>query len=645
MKIMKKYLFVIALLWIGIPNLCLAQIGEGVGAGEIGKYVIHTDKPEQYIWGLGFEIQSDAIASGNAGLPEEGPSVPHDLVESERKRFYKEMLVGFRYCRIAGGLYFRGTTPDRKELYERWDTQIDELREMIHEAGIEGISLEYWSPAPYWKANNKYEGRDGKNYLRCFDKNFKDDIVYKGDTLKFLSDFGSSLVNDIFYFEKNDIPVKMWGLQNEPSVDQNYSSCKYTVDQYTRTFSVVAPIIKSAAPHVMVLADSESGPTAFAKEIAKDPLKRCYVDAWVWHQIGVNSNRFIEQRDRYWKDTYGLPVFQNEYEYLTGGTSPQRCLNTVQNIMNWFTFVNSPTWFWIHALKPLGNSEASGYSLGFWKPKGWKENKDHYLGVPAGAARTINGIEIQSVSPEFITRQMVSVDTGTSTKPGRGFSFQISRDAFVYLIVDPLTDFVPDSSWKQVDKIVVSDRKQRVYVKDFKAGLVEIPENAAKDKKGKFGIPHAAIVVEKNGEKVSVKTVGGIRVEIIEPRKLIDSDKLKEGHWTFNNYNWFALVGFLKHMPWNSRRYFVEEDVIRKDQRILAFQTPEKKWVYVITNRSDKDFTFNIRTFSGDTQFKGYRYTLEYAGKDFMGEDVGVRNGDELIVDLPPMSWDFWVEQ
>lgn len=610
-----------------------------------GKYIVHTDRPEQYIWGLGFEIQSDAIASGNAGLPDEGSSVPHDLVQSERMRFYKEMLKGFRYCRIAGGLYFRGTTADRKELRGRWETQIEELKEMIRVSEVEGISLEYWSPTPYWKANYRYEGRDGKNYLRCFDKDFINDPTYRGDTLKFLSDFASSLVNDIFYFERNGIPVKMWGLQNEPSVDQNYSSCKYSVDQYTRTFSVVAPIIKSAVPHVMILADSESGPTRFAKEIAKDPLKRIYVDAWVWHQIGVDSNRFIEQRDKFWKDTYGLPVFQNEYEYLSGGTSPKRCLNTVQNIMNWFTFINSPTWFWIHALKPLGNSESYGYALGFWKPKGWKEIEGTDKGVPAGAARTINGIEIQSVSDEFISEKIVSVERGVKTQPGRGFCFNIDNDADVYLVVDPQTDYAPDSEWKAVDKIVVSDRRQKVYVKRFKSGKVNIPGNDGKDKNGFYGIPHSAIVVGIGGE-VNVEYVSGIRIENLEPRKLVDTKMLKEGHWVYNNYNWYALAGFLKHMPWNSRRYYVAEDIVRKDQRILAYKTPEGKMVYVITNRSDKNFVFNIKSSDNNCRrFKGYRYNPEDAGKDFKGKEIGSVEGDELSVDLPSMSWDFWVEQ
>lgn len=617
-----------------------------------GNYQIQTDKPEQYIWGLGYEIQSDAIASGNMGLPEETTSVPHDLIPAERERFYNDMLKGFRYCRIAGGLYFRGTTPDQKELRGRWDTQTDEIREMIQKAGIEGISLEYWSPTPYWKSNQKYVGKDGNNRLRCFGKDFSSDPIYKGDTIRFLNDFGESLVNDIFYFERNKIPVKMWGLQNEPSVDQNYSSCVYNSEQYTIAFNSVAPKIKAAAPNVLIIADSESGPSHHAKKISNNPDARRFVDAWVWHQIGANSNQLIDEQAKYQKDTYGLPVFQNEYEYLTGGTSPKRCLNTVQNIMNWFTFVNSPTWFWIHALKPIGNSEAAGYALGFWKPINQTNNKNTASprkGVAAGAARTINGLEIKRVSPEFIEQTIISTERELNTKPGNPFTFSIDQKADVYLVVDPATGYTPSSDWKKNNLVVVSDHEEQVYMKRFNAGKVNIPANTGKDNNGNFGIPHAAIVVKKrdNNLKVSIpkdEKNPSVLVEKIEARNEIDAESLQPGHWVYNNYNWFALAGFLKHMPWNSRRFAVAEDVVRKDQRILAFKTPEGKMVVVMTNRSNAPFTFNITNVS-KASFKGFRYTPEEAGPNFEGTPVGNRSGNQFTVDLPSMCWDFWVEQ
>lgn len=85
-----------------------------------GTVDIHTDQYKQTVWGIGFEIQSDAIGSGNTGLPEERHAVPHDLTPSERERFAKEMLDGFRYCRLAGGLYWRGLDAEKKYLMPRW---------------------------------------------------------------------------------------------------------------------------------------------------------------------------------------------------------------------------------------------------------------------------------------------------------------------------------------------------------------------------------------------------------------------------------------------------------------------------------------------------------------------------------------------
>ena len=71
-------------------------------------FSIHSDRLKQTIAGIGFEIMSDSIGSANVGLPEEPIGVPHDLVPEERTRLYETMLKGFRYCRLAGGLFWRG---------------------------------------------------------------------------------------------------------------------------------------------------------------------------------------------------------------------------------------------------------------------------------------------------------------------------------------------------------------------------------------------------------------------------------------------------------------------------------------------------------------------------------------------------------
>jgi hypothetical protein len=107
-----------------------------------GDYVINTAALAQTLWGVGFEIQSDSIGSGNHGLPTSNASVPWDLVPTERARFAADVLAGFRYCRLGLGLYFRGTTPDGLNIVERWPGQAAAIADMARAAGIEGFAVE-----------------------------------------------------------------------------------------------------------------------------------------------------------------------------------------------------------------------------------------------------------------------------------------------------------------------------------------------------------------------------------------------------------------------------------------------------------------------------------------------------------------------
>lgn len=119
-----------------IDYLRLEEIPEDLFNASKGTYTIREDQPQQTIWGLGVEIQSDSIASGNQGIDDDNyVSVPHDLVQSERERLATEMLSGFRYLRMAGGLYYRGMTEDGKNLTQRWDTQNAELKLFYDEPG------------------------------------------------------------------------------------------------------------------------------------------------------------------------------------------------------------------------------------------------------------------------------------------------------------------------------------------------------------------------------------------------------------------------------------------------------------------------------------------------------------------------------
>jgi hypothetical protein len=347
------------------------------------RFTVHPDRPKQLIRGLGFEIQSDSIASANAGLPAALTSVPHDLVPAERARFAREMLAGFRTCRLAGGLYWRGLDPEQKYLQPRWPGQLVELRELLTAAGIEGVSLEYWSPAPFWKANRNYTGVDrSENILRCFGKNFADDPDYHGDVARFLKDFAEANRRDLVTLRAAGIPISMWGLQNEPESSGLFSTCLYAPADYARTFRAVAPVVRAFDPKITIIADTSYGwDFRFIRPVLDDPATAGLVDALVIHHVGSNANVVRPP-----PEPSGKPRFQNEYEYqpAQGPATPDKCLNTVQHLMNWFQLGDAPTWFWIHALKPYKNAEASGYSLGFWRPIDDLDDSHYPAGLKPG---------------------------------------------------------------------------------------------------------------------------------------------------------------------------------------------------------------------------------------------------------------------
>jgi len=261
----------------------------------------------------------------------------------------------------------------------------------------------------------------------------------------------------------------------------------------------VAQVVRAFDPKIEIIADTgKRWGFNNIRPVLNNPDDAKLVDALVIHHVGSDANAVLDIPP----EKSGKPRFQNEYEYLQGSTSPARCLNTVEHIMNWFQIGQAPTWFWLHALKPIGNAEASGYSLGFWRPL---------------------------------------ADTNTMDNP-------------------------------------------------------------------KF-------------------------------------PGLKPGHWTWNQYNWFAVGSFIRHMPWDCRAVEVKELVQDKDLRIFAFTKPDGKLTIVLSNRSFRDHIFHINTGLNDAAFKGYRYTPKVAGDNCMGVPLGVLKGETISPKLNDLTWEFWEQQ
>lgn len=445
-----------------------------------GNYTIRFDSPKQIIEGLGVEIQSDGFGPNYVnGDPIRG--VPHELTVPERERL-AEVLTGFRYLRLAMGLWFRGTTPDLKNIVERYPGQLQSIKDLIAGAGMEGISMEYWSPAPYWKSTDDFRWGSLKNY-----------------TPAFLGEFGDAVVRDIEYLKNNGVTISTWGLQNEPGHPNvgNYSHAYYTPANYLATFKAVAPKVRAVLPDAEIIVDADNGNVGgIGTLIRADAAAMNYVDAWVYHRIGADANTLIEGQSRYQAGSMNKPIYQNEYEYFVHQverTSGEwRMVNTAQSVMNWMTFINSPKWYWLHALKPTTEISWEGFGLGVWRP-------------------------------------------------------------------------LHDNNFNR--------------------------------------FPHLA-----------------------------------NGTFELNWRNYNALAGFLEHMPWDSRRYAVDEAEVLYNQRIMAWKKPDGKYVYAVTNRSGKPFQFNI-AMDTNRSFTGYRYD-----RDAISVELPVQSGANHSITLAPWSIEFWVE-
>ncbi|TYR35808.1 hypothetical protein FXV77_12070 [Sphingobacterium phlebotomi] len=332
-----------------------------------GVYDIYPQQLKQVVKGVGVEIYSDQLNNNSDGMNMKEKGMLHDITPDERERLYKEMLTGFRYARLAGGLYLRGMDAEKKQLRGRWPSQMTELKEMVRGSGMEGVSFEYFSPLPYWKANQKLTGKDGSdNVLRCFGKDFKNDPVYKGDTTRFLNDFAEAVVNDIQFLKNNGLPISFFGLQNEPMSDTRYSSCVYKnlpIDKYGMAYVAVAKKIREMDPDIRIIGDSQG--LRLIRPVVANSETSDLVDYMVMHHGGVDSKQ-VQPIEPY----HGKALFQNEYSYSGGGVaSPARCINTVQHIMNWFQRREAPSWFWLHAMMPYDMKMSSGRALGLYRPK------------------------------------------------------------------------------------------------------------------------------------------------------------------------------------------------------------------------------------------------------------------------------------
>ncbi len=593
---------------------------------------VHANQPRQVITGIGFEIQSDSIGSGNRGLPEEPIAIPHDLVPSERERLAKEMLSGFRYCRLAGGLYWRGLDEEQQRLRPRWPEQLQDLKHVLDTAGVEGLSFEYWSPAPFWKSNRAYQG----GTLRCFDKDFADDPVYRGDQTRFLADFARAVVDDIGTLQSAGLRVSMFGLQNEPNVGHGlYSTCRYpTPEAYVAAYRVVAGAIRQAYPAIQLFAcTGHNFPKYIAPGMA-DPAVAALVDAYAVHIVGSPSTKPMQVHTEITAKLPPRPWFQNEYEDLTGGATPDRCLNTVEHLLNSFQLAGNPTWFWLHALKPFGNAEASGFALGFWRSRLHPEIEQ----TPSLPQRWHRGPFFTSLPPSLADLEVVTAPRRKGTDPGPSYEIIVNIPVTAYMVA-------PKASAKWTATTMVAawkDGQDPVWSRSYRAGPIVV---RATDP----GTPPSALFLEPAGPgklRVDIGLNSPAVIRSVYQAMERQAAAVEPGHWVTNPWNFHAVGSFAKRLPWDSTVLTTDEGPTLAKARHLVVRRPDGRLTVVVANRSaDDPQTFRIATGITGGTWKGWRYTPDEAGPDTRGVPIGSVTGAILEPVLPPRSWEFWDQE
>jgi hypothetical protein len=295
-------------------------------------------------------------------------------------------------------------------------------------------------------------------------------------------------------------------------------------------------------------------------------------------------------------------------------------------------------WFWIHALKPLKNAEASGYSLGFWKSLAETSNPNS----AEQFRRWPDGPEFTELPASLKKIELISVKPPAAGHSAIGYNFLVNQPVTVFLLAQDGDGAKLDAAWKKTDlKTAWTDGTDSVFTRKFPAGKIEIPAPGGKS------VAHTVFVEPSNPATFKPQIGLNLPMQIRSQALALErkAAAVEPGHWIFNPYNWNAVGSFVRHMPWDCVALAVEETKYDADARILAFKKPDGKITVVVSNRSAKPRRFDIATGVNAASWRGFRYTPDEAGRATMGVEVEAKNGTHLQPELPPLSWEFWEQQ
>lgn len=357
-------------------------------------------QPDSYtgVWGDGSDGE---IVSNN---DESAWGFPMSLSPSSKLKIKNEILTGngygISYVRFPMGFAYRGyrnldpVTGLAKNIGQRWEGQNTELKAWFNDIASYGggLSVEYWSHAPYWLVGGSYRTDIAENVLWAggsYSRTTTLLSIRESDPDQYhaqIDAFTDAVVNDLEYVHQNICPVRLYTLQGEPTQKSSPSTyhTHWEKQLYTDVFEVLHPKVMSSS----ILAEYDGKENIVLMHLCADDsgfeIGTDFINKhrnWIWgysHDVMrvVSGERGIGAdivKDLSWPNgskPYWKNVFICEYEYFTIGSKPDnyRFANNVVRMIHelWYrkAKVLMPV---IHICKPTGqtahSTNTSGYCL------------------------------------------------------------------------------------------------------------------------------------------------------------------------------------------------------------------------------------------------------------------------------------------
>lgn len=373
--------------------------------------VDESQQAQTYMGGY-IEIQPDSWdgstpVTGDIVSPSDSTAwgFPTNLSSESKARIKAEMLNGqngIMYIRFPLGFGYRGyrnidsITGLAKNIGQRWEGQNSSLQDFfsdISRAGG-GLAPEYWCPAPYWLTGGAYYNADVNNYLTAggnYPRTTTLDSIRTSDPTQYanqIDDFTDAVVNDLEYLHQNIAPVRMFGLQGEPTgAKAKYGKMGYNSAQlYNDVLEVLYPKIQASTilstwnnqPNTVLLHVASSNETPPFDGIASTFIENHA--SWIWgysfdaYMTRINASTVSSGAVFYSEDAYATSVkgnrdnvFNNEYEYFSDTVEddkrlPNNLLRMTMELQKGGAKVVLPI---IHLCKPAGQSSYDTNTRGY----------------------------------------------------------------------------------------------------------------------------------------------------------------------------------------------------------------------------------------------------------------------------------------